>query len=580
MVQTSSVEPADLYEILDSVPHKVWMVRPDGTALYYNRATRDYVGGSIQLDRASRDAQLVHPEDLPRLVAARNAALAEGRGFTVELRLLRNDGAWCWHRLTVSVRHSGPRADAWVVTATDIDDLRSALRSAEQASADLRLAAEAARLGIYSFDLQTREHVWSPELKRIFGLPSNGPAPGELLPLIHAADRARVASVIEASLDPRGNGVFEDEHRIVRADGAMRWVFAKGRIAFEGEGASRRARRGLGFVQDITERKEAEEALAESEERYRTLVESATDVIVTLDLDGHVTSINPAVERVLGYAPEELIGKPISIFVEPGQMPMQQEMLRRKLEGEPSTQYELAVVPKDRQRRVVLDVKSRLVWGHDGRPLAINSIARDITERKEAEARQVLLVRELQHRTKNMLAVIQSIATTTLRRSDSLDGALETLIGRLHALANAQEFVASGPSGGVPLRQLVEGGLASFAARAIVSGESIVVGGAFAQSFALLLHELATNAVKHGALAAHNGRVVVGWHVEAPREEPELHFSWRERGGPPARTPTESGLGTALMASLGRSQASFKEEGFEYTLAVPLSQAVRGSEVQ
>jgi two-component sensor histidine kinase len=130
----------------------------------------------------------------------------------------------------------------------------------------------------------------------------------------------------------------------------------------------------------------------------------------------------------------------------------------------------------------------------------------------------------------------------------------------------------------VPLGQLVDGELAPFAARAIVSGEALVVGGAFAQSFALLLHELATNAVKHGALAAPNGRVVINWRVEASPPEPQLRFSWQERGGPPAKTPTESGLGTVLMASLGESEAAFKEEGFEYTLAVPLAEAVRGSD--
>jgi PAS domain S-box-containing protein len=580
MKERSLFEAARLHEILDSVPHKTWMVRPDGTALYYNRATREYVGQSLDPDRANRDRLLVHPEDLPRLSEARNRAIADAQDFAVELRLRRSDGAWRWHRLNVSVLSSGGKADAWVVTATDFDDLRRALSAAEQAGNDLRLAAEAARLGIYSFDLETREHTWSPELKRIFGLRADAQTPQEILPLIHPEDRDRVGTVIQASLDPGGDGIFEDEHRIVRPDGDIRWVFAKGKMSFEGEGGARKARWGLGFVQDITERKTAETALAQSEERYRTLVESATDIITTLELDGRIATINPAAERILGYTREELVGANIARFVPPDQMPMQREVLQRKLDGETTTQYELEVLPKGRGDRRVLDVRSRLVFDHAGKPVAIHSIARDITERKEAEARQTVLVRELQHRTRNMLAVIQSIATTTLRRSKSLDGALEILIGRLHALANAQEFVASGPGGGVPLRQLVDGELAPFAARTIVSGEPLVVGGAFAQSFALLLHELATNAVKHGALAAPNGRVVIGWRVEGSDPGPRLHFSWQERGGPPARAPTESGLGTVLMASLGESLAEFKDEGFEYAVAVPLAEAVRGSDVQ
>ena len=580
MTPKTLVEASRLHQILDLVPHKILMVRPDGIALYYNRATRDYAGGPIEIDRASRDRQLLHPDDLAQLGAARIAAMAEARDFSAEVRLRRKDDAWRWHRVNVCMLRNGGRVDAWVVTATDFDDLRRALLAAEQAGDDLRVAAEAARLGIYSFDLQAREHAWSSELKKIFGLPSEAPAPLEILPLIHPADRERVHAVIQGSLDPAGDGVFQDEHRILRTDGASRWVFAKGKMSFVGEGAERKAQRGVGFVLDITERKAAETALAQSEERYRSLVESATDIIATLDLEGRLTSINPAVERILGYTPQEMLGRPLSQFIPPEQMPMQADMLRRKLEGAPFTQYELEVLSRDRQQRKVLDVKSRLTFGQDGQPLAIHSIARDITERKEAEARQTLLVRELQHRTRNMLAVIQSIARSTLTRSPDLQSALENLIGRLHALAHAQEFVAAGPGGGVPLRQLVDAELEPFAARATIAGDALVVGGAFAQSFALLLHELATNAVKHGALSAPGGRVVIGWHVEPSPQEPQLHFSWVERGGPPATEPKEPGLGTLLMSSVGKSRVAFNYEGFEYALSLPLSEAVRGREVQ
>ncbi len=571
-------EAARLHEILDAVPHKIWMVQPEGMALYYNRATRDYVGGTIELDRPNRDRQLFHPEDLPLLAAARVAALEEGRDFALELRLRRKDGAWRWHRLDVFLLRGKAGVDAWLVTATDFDDLKRAVQSAEQAGEDLRLAAEAGQLGIYSFDLDTREHIWSPGLRQIFGLAPDAPVPAALRPLIHPDDRERVRAGIQASLDAAGGGVFQDEHRILRADGSVRWVLAKGKVTFVGEGTLRRAKHGVGCVLDITERKLAETALAQSEERYRTLVESATDIIATLDLDGRFVTINPAVERVLGYTPDDMIGKKIDEFIRPEQTPIQDAMLRRKLEGEASTQYELEMLAKDGQRRSILDVKSRLALGDDGKPLAIHSIARDITERKEADARQTVLLRELQHRTKNMLAVIQSIVTNTLRRSRDLPSAEAALIGRLHALAHAQEFVASGPSGGVPLRQLIDAELAPFAARAAVSGEPLVVGGTFAQTFALLVHELATNASKYGALSSPRGRVVINWKVEDGESGPSLRFAWIERGGPPASPPKDSGLGTILMSAIGTAQAAFNEEGFEYVLTVPLAEAVRGSD--
>jgi PAS domain S-box-containing protein len=574
----SLIEAARLHQVVDAVPHKVWLVRPDGVAIYYNKATLDYVGGPIEPDRISRDRQIVHPMDMPALNGARECAMAEGRDFNVEVRLRRKDGAWRWHRLDVSLLRNSERVDAWVVTATDFDDLMQALLTAEQAGADLRHAAEASRLGIYRFDLETREHVWSPELKAIFGLAPDAPTPHEILPLIHPDDRDRVRDVIQASFDPAGDGVFEDEHRIIRPDGRSVWILAKGRMSFAGVGPERKAKRGVGFVFDITDRKSWETAVAQSEERYRTLVESASDLITTIDLDGRITSINPVVERILGYSVEEMIGRRIGEFLSAEQMAMQEEVLQRKLDGAPFTQYELEIVPKGAQRPIILDVRSRLVMGGDGKPTAIHSISRDITERKEAEARQALLVRELQHRTRNMLAVIQSIARSTLTRSADLGSALETFIGRLHALAHAQDFVAAGPRGGVPLRQLVDAELAPFATRASVDGEPFVIGGGVAQTFALLIHELATNATKHGALSVPGGRIMIGWSVDRTQQDAELRFTWVERGGPPARPPEDTGLGTVLMSSFGKSELAFKQEGFEYAMTIPLAEIVRESD--
>jgi two-component system CheB/CheR fusion protein len=467
----------------------------------------------------------------------------------------------------------GGRVEAWLATATDIDDLHQAVAKARESEDFVRLAAEAAQLGVYSFDLATNEHVWSAELKAIAGLSADLKAPANVLEHIHPEDRERVRQLRRASFDPSGPGTFEDEHRIVRPDGTMRWVLVKGRVSFTGEGAPRKPKGGIGFVLDITGRKAADDALRASEERYRALVENANDIVATLDLEGRLTSVNPAVEAILGYAPDDLIGVPLDRFVPAEEIAMHETMLQKKLEGEPSTRYEMTILAKD-GRKLTLDVNSRLIADAAGKPLAIHSIARDITGRKEAEARQDLLVRELRHRTKNMLAVIQSIATNTLRRAPDLASAEDALIGRLHALARAQEFVASGPGGGVPLRDLVESELAAFATRLKVAGMPVVLGGAFAQQFALVLHELATNAVKYGSLSTPNGRLLIDWDVANRSPEPMLVFSWVERDGPLVRAPGSDGFGTQLISiAFDRPpRISFAEQGFEFMIEVPISQ--------
>lgn len=316
--------------------------------------------------------------------------------------------------------------------------------------------------------------------------------------------------------------------------------------------------------------------LAASEERYRALVDNANDIVATLDLDFRFTSINPAVERILGYTPTEIIGTSLASLVSDDDGALH-ENLSHKLKGETATQYEMQWLGKDRRQRFTLEVSSRLMRDAAGLPVGIHAIARDVTERKEAEARQLLLVRELQHRTKNMLAVVQSIVTNTLSRSRDTESARAAVLGRLHALANAQDFVASGPGGGVPLRQLVDAELAPFAARATVTGTSLVVGGTFAQTFAIVIHELATNAAKHGAISVPGGTVAIEWKIANADKGPQLRFSWVERGGPPAERPTHTGLGTRLISLLGDSRLMFEREGFRYTLAVPLQEAVGGT---
>src|SRR5262249_16205229 len=152
------------------------------------------------------------------------------------------------------------------------------------------------------------------------------------------------------------------------------------------------------------------------------------DVVATLDLELRFTSVNPAIERILGYCPEEIVGTPLSQYVPEEQLEMHRAMLRRKLDGEIATQYEIHLFAKNRQRLFTLEISSKLLFGDDGSPVAIHAIARDVTERKNAEARQAMLIRELQHRTKNMLAVIQSITSNTLRRSRDLESAHDALV--------------------------------------------------------------------------------------------------------------------------------------------------------
>ena len=203
----------------------------------------------------------------------------------------------------------------------------------------------------------------------------------------------------------------------------------------------------------------------------------------------------------------------------------------------------------------------------------------EITERKRAEERQLLLGRELQHRTNNLLAVIQSIAGQSLSGTHSLAQAREALTARLHALANANAVLVEANWQGASLKVVIDRELASFVSRASIEGPLIELIPSATQAFALVIHELATNAAKHGALSTTGGKVAIRWSVEERAENPSFSFSWQESGGPPVTVPERNGFGTTLLKNAFGSDATprleYAPQGLRYILEVALS-AVAG----
>jgi PAS domain S-box-containing protein len=198
----------------------------------------------------------------------------------------------------------------------------------------------------------------------------------------------------------------------------------------------------------------------------------------------------------------------------------------------------------------------------------------DVTANKRAEERQQMLMREVLHRTKNLLAVIHSIAAGTFRLSD--DPLHEAFQARLHALAKAHSVVSEAAGQGATLEEIARGQLASFAGTISIAGPPVLLKPSAAQSFALLIHELATNASKYGALSKPAGSVTVRWCIMGNVACPELHFTWRERGGPEVVSPTHKGFGTILLehaiAGLDRAPTvTFGREGLVYETATELS---------
>ena len=182
--------------------------------------------------------------------------------------------------------------------------------------------------------------------------------------------------------------------------------------------------------------------------------------------------------------------------------------------------------------------------GANRKPVAISGASRDLTERKRVEELQQMLGNELNHRVKNTLAIVQSIVHQTLRGAGDLEFARTAVNARIVALAGAHELLTDRSWSGVDIGDLVARALAPFSTSQIVlDGRFLELAPQQALAVSLVLHELATNAAKYGALSRPEGRVEVRWDVQKDR----LNLSWRESGGPPVRPPARRGFGSSLI---------------------------------
>jgi two-component sensor histidine kinase len=193
----------------------------------------------------------------------------------------------------------------------------------------------------------------------------------------------------------------------------------------------------------------------------------------------------------------------------------------------------------------------------------------DISERNTAQERQRLLVGELRHRAQNILSVVQAITHRTL--STCPPSEKSDLLGRFLALGRVNAMLADGNWESAPLREIIARELAPFSTRVRIIGCEMSVSASVAQNFALVIHELATNAAKYGALSTTAGQIVVEGKVELIDGESEFVFLWNEIGGPPVKQPGRTGFGSSVLIDVARQfstdvQMTFSVEGLRYTL--------------
>jgi two-component system CheB/CheR fusion protein len=333
---------------------------------------------------------------------------------------------------------------------------------------------------------------------------------------------------------------------------------------------------------EITDRKRGE-----AERLHRSqLVQSSNDAIIGTSLKGVITSWNLAAERLYGFSAEEAVGQPVTIITPPDRRDDEDRILQRVRRGESIDPFATVRRRKDGS---LLNISLRVspIRDADGKVTGASTIARDDTERMRADARQNLLTQELNHRVKNTLATVQSIAAQTLADESDPKGFQDRFSKRLATLARTHNALAQGDWRGARLDDLFWAELAPYCEQAsnrcVAEGPPIDLAPNAALAIGMALHELATNAAKYGAFSTPGGRVKALWEIDRTNGAAKLRFEWREDGGPPVNgRPARQGFGSRLIERgltyqlNGEAKLNFESSGVRFVLEAPLASVEAG----
>ncbi|HEV7345622.1 MAG TPA: PAS domain-containing protein [Devosia sp.] len=537
--------------IVDFAPVSVWVCDAEGQCIFLNQTWTRFTGQPSAEGLGWGFLQAIHPDDGSSVVAAWHAARASLRPYQSEYRLKSQDGSYHW-----VIDSAAPQfADdgtllGYVGAITDNSERKAAEQAKLQSDRRLQIAVQATGLGIWEWDLPTNRFFLSPIARAMFGFSS-----GEIFSfdtverLLHPDDIAQVRAMSAAALDPAIRASAPYRYRIIRNDGEVRWIHAEGAALFETVDGTVRATSYIGTFQDVTDRVEANARVLESEERLRLAIDAGGIAVWELNAVTNEVTRSPELNRLYGF-PDD--ATPTIADLQSRYAPGEKERLSvLAQEAMAHGQSELAtevhhILPGGVARWFYLRAKLAAPGPRSQR--RVIGVVMDVTERKLGEERLMVVARELQHRVKNSVAVIQSIAKQTFKGGRADPDALAAFTGRLQSLAAATDLLTRDDWVSTAVATLFEAVLAPYGNSTtdrieLVGDPAVRVPPKVATGLAMAAHELATNAAKYGSLSWDTGRVTLHWQLSAGT----LRLRWTERDGPPVPAERTPGFGTRLL---------------------------------
>ncbi len=400
--------------LVESINDVVWETDADLQFTYVSPKVPDLTGYEPGELTGKTPFDMMGPGERDRLGPVITDMINRKGSFAlVEFSMLRKDGSRAELEISgTAIRDFSGRIVGYRGITRDIGERKRSEEALRESEERLRLCVATASLGTFDWDIANDRHLWSPETHEIYGVPPDTPLTFDYLKgIIYPGDQQDAA--VAAGMDPAGPGAYSIEYRIIRAsDRAVRWVYARALVFFSGDGAERHAVRVLGVIQDITERKQVEEAmrkitdelefrvqqrtaeleeanraLTENESKYRDLVQNANSMIIRFDMSGRITYFNEFACTFFGYSHDEIIGSSVLETIVP-QAESSGRNLWKHMEDlmESPDQYMINVNQNVRRNgeRVWVSWTNKAVIGRDGRIEDILAIGNDVTDLKHA----------------------------------------------------------------------------------------------------------------------------------------------------------------------------------------------------
>jgi PAS domain S-box-containing protein len=422
--------------VADSAPVLIWMSGLDKLCTFFNKPWLQFTGRTMEQEMGNGWADGVHPDDFQSCLKTYVTAFDAREPFVMQYRLRRHDSEYRW------ISDSGvPRYDAqknfagYIGSCMDVTELINKEQALRESEERMSLAADAARLIVWTWDIRLDEVSLSDKDRAFFGFSQREKLNGDRVrSIVHLEDRQFVRQLVENSLRTREE--LEAEYRVVLPDGKVRWVTRRGRVEFDGNGEPICER---GVLMEITERKQAEE-------KFRLATEASPSGIILVNDRGHIVLVNSQIEKLFGYQRKELVGKPVEILVPErfaGQHPGHRaEFFARPTARAMGAGRELFARRKDGSEFPV-EIGLNPIQTPDG--VLVLAAVVDISARKLAEAEALQRREELGHLSR--VAVMGEMATSIAHELN------QPLAGIISNASAGQRFI---DRGNVDLRELRE----------------------------------------------------------------------------------------------------------------------------